>query len=220
MNSQAIWWKWHQHIVELYAKAELEYGHLHQDLRAQLFKSWLVSCDLFSRRTLMQHDDDQRDICTKGDVCDILVLNSPGNKLGDCLPSWASYKTPWHHNTKCACHQTLTHSLLSLVLLPTKLIATHHPCDSWIDLHCHTYHFSNEHHHSCSSFQRPSSNLSNFGSCTNKKDHPSKGYSSTPTLNQLSTTSIHGKKGWICNPIHDENSMLERTLELWKHFNI
>jgi hypothetical protein len=75
--------------------------------------------------------------------------------LWDYLFCRAFYKTPWHHNTKCANHWTLIRTLLSLNLPLTKLIATHHPCDSCIDIHGHTYHFSNEHHHSCSSFQRP-----------------------------------------------------------------
>jgi len=144
------------------AKAKLEYRCLHQDLRFQLFQIWFVSCDLFSRRTLMQHDDDHKNIYTKGDVCDILILNSLGNKFVG-LFAWLNFlqnpSTPQHQMCN---HRTLTCSLLSLVLLPTKLIATHHPCDSWINLHGHTYHFNNEHHHFCSSFQSPLPHWTNF----------------------------------------------------------
>jgi hypothetical protein len=32
------------------------------------------------RKTLTQHDDNQRNICTKGDFCNILVLDSQGNE--------------------------------------------------------------------------------------------------------------------------------------------
>ncbi len=143
--------------------------------------------------------------------------------LWDYLLGWASYKTPWHHNTKCVIHRTLTCTLLSLTLLSTKLIAAHHPHDSCIDLHSHTYHLSNEHHHSYSSFQRPFIQSAQFWIMHQQERSSFQRLfvhsHIEPTLTNIHT-SIHGKKGWISNPIHDENPRLESILELWKHFNI
>jgi len=84
----------------------------------------------------MQHDDNDKNICTKGDVYEILVPNFPGNKFLRLFVQLSLLQNPLAPQHQMC--KSPNPTLLSLVLLPTKLIAPHHPCDSWIDLHGHT----------------------------------------------------------------------------------
>ncbi len=134
----------------------------------------------------MQHDDDQRDICTKRDVCDILILNSPRNKFVG-LFAWLSLLqnplAPQHQ--MCKSLNPNSQPTLWFYCRPNSQLPIIHVIHGLTSMVRHTIlamsttilvHPSKDH----------SSNLPNFGSCTNKKDHPSKVHSHIePTLMKI-----------------------------------